>query len=130
MEILEDEATMPEGWLENESEEIDDLEAWNPKDWMTMRMVSGSMDSEQSFGYRVTGEGSSYSSSHPHIPLRLFESLKFEARNSPNSPFLTHFDSETFTTLSDSQEKYSSTSGASLSLKIAALLTSWDLLHF
>ncbi|KAI3720432.1 hypothetical protein L6452_21348 [Arctium lappa] len=38
MEILEDEATMPEGWLENESEEIDDLEALNPKDWMTMRM--------------------------------------------------------------------------------------------
>ncbi|KVI10373.1 scarecrow-like protein 21 [Cynara cardunculus var. scolymus] len=75
------------------------------------------MGSEQSFGYRVTGEGSSYSSSHPHIPLRLFESLKFEARDSPNSPFLTHFDSEIFTTLSDSQEKYSSTSGASPSLE-------------
>lgn len=57
------------------------------------------MDSEQSLRYRVSGEGSS---SHPQIPLRLFESLKFEARDSPNSPFLNHFDSETFTTLSDS----------------------------
>ncbi|KAI3714662.1 hypothetical protein L6452_21620 [Arctium lappa] len=44
MEILEDEATMPEGCLENESEEIDDLEALNPKDWMSMRMVEATIE--------------------------------------------------------------------------------------
>lgn len=33
MEILYDEATMPEEWLENEPEEIDDPEALKPEDW-------------------------------------------------------------------------------------------------
>uniref|UniRef100_A0A5B6Z754 Putative chitin-inducible gibberellin-responsive protein 1-like n=1 Tax=Davidia involucrata TaxID=16924 RepID=A0A5B6Z754_DAVIN len=77
------------------------------------------MDWHQFFGYSATGAGLSYSSSNPtvpSIPTRLFESLKFDTRNSPNSPFSTHFDSETQTTLSDSQEQHSSTenlSGAS-----------------
>lgn len=67
------------------------------------------MGSEQFYGYRLTGQSSSYSPSHPQTPLaptRLIDSLKFEARDSPKSPFLTPFDSDTFTTLS---------SGASLS---------------
>lgn len=76
------------------------------------------MDSDQIFGYRVAGADSSYSSSHPTAPTRLFGALKFETRNSPTSPFSTHFDTETFATLSDSQEQQSSTdnhSGTSLS---------------
>lgn len=74
------------------------------------------MDSHQFFGYTVTGADLSYSSSHPtvpSIPTRLFGSLKFDLRDSPNSPFSTHFDSETPTTLSDTQEQYSSTENLS-----------------
>lgn len=52
------------------------------------------MGSEQFYGYRLTGQTSS------NHPTRLIESLKSEARNSPKSPFVTPFDSETFTTLS------------------------------
>lgn len=50
-------------------------------------------------------------SSHPtvsSIPTRLFESLKFDSRNSPNSPFSTHFEADTVTAYSDSQERHSS----------------------
>lgn len=57
------------------------------------------MDSHQFFGYRASAADLSYSSSHstvPSIPTRLFGSLKFDSRNSPNSPFSTHFDSETY----------------------------------
>nr|XP_043621029.1 chitin-inducible gibberellin-responsive protein 1-like [Erigeron canadensis]XP_043621030.1 chitin-inducible gibberellin-responsive protein 1-like [Erigeron canadensis] len=60
------------------------------------------MGSEQ-YGYRLTGQGSSYptfQSQAPLVPTRLIESLKFETRDSPNSPFVNPFDSETFTTLS------------------------------
>ncbi|KAA8523753.1 hypothetical protein F0562_010176 [Nyssa sinensis] len=65
--------------------------------------------------FSVVG-GLSCSSSHPtvlSIPTRLFESSKFDIRN---SPFSTDFDSETLATFSDSQERHSSTenlSGAS-----------------
>ncbi|CAH1449845.1 unnamed protein product [Lactuca virosa] len=58
------------------------------------------MDSEQIFSYRTTGQTSSYPQTPP-IPTKLINSLKFESRNSPKSPFLTPFDSETFTALSD-----------------------------
>ncbi|PSS16242.1 Chitin-inducible gibberellin-responsive protein [Actinidia chinensis var. chinensis] len=76
------------------------------------------MDSRQFFGYGVTGADLSYSSypTVPSVPARLYESLKFGSRNSPNSPFSTHFDSENLATLSDSPEQHSSTenlSGAS-----------------
>lgn len=72
------------------------------------------MDSHQIFGYRVAAADSSYSSSHPTVPTSLFGALKFETRNSPNSPFSTRFDSDTtFTTLSDSQEQHSSTENPS-----------------
>ncbi|PSS06172.1 Chitin-inducible gibberellin-responsive protein [Actinidia chinensis var. chinensis] len=76
------------------------------------------MDSSQFFGYGVTGADLSYSS-HPNVPsvpARMSEILKFCSRNSPNSPYSTHFDSENLATLSDSQEQHSSTenlSGAS-----------------
>ncbi|KAA8526922.1 hypothetical protein F0562_008849 [Nyssa sinensis] len=75
------------------------------------------MDSHQFFGYCATGAGLSYSfyPTVPSIPTRLFESLKFDIRSLPNSPF-SHFDSESLTALSDSQEHHSSTenlSGAS-----------------
>ncbi|XP_073135952.1 scarecrow-like protein 21 [Henckelia pumila] len=43
------------------------------------------------------------------IPSRLFESLKFDPRNSPNSHFFTHFDTENLTPYFDSQEQLSST---------------------
>ncbi|KAE9458175.1 hypothetical protein C3L33_09923, partial [Rhododendron williamsianum] len=73
------------------------------------------MDSRQFLGYSVTGADFAYSShpTVPSIPARLFESLKFGSRNSPNSPFSTHFDSQTLTTFSDSQEQHSSTENLS-----------------
>ncbi|KAK3040249.1 hypothetical protein RJ639_028164 [Escallonia herrerae] len=70
------------------------------------------MDLRHFTGYGVTGADLSYSSSLPTVPLiptRLIESGKFEFRNSLNSPFSTHFDSETHVAFSDSQEQYSST---------------------
>ncbi|KAK6134935.1 hypothetical protein DH2020_031313 [Rehmannia glutinosa] len=72
------------------------------------------MDSHY-FGYSATGADLSYSS-YPtvsSIPTRLFESLKFDSRNSPNSPFSTHFDTETLTVYSDSLEQHSSTDNIS-----------------
>ncbi|KAI5333577.1 PREDICTED: scarecrow [Prunus dulcis] len=77
------------------------------------------MDSHQHFGFGVTGAGFSYTAPHstvPSLPTRLLGSLKFDIGNSPNSPFSTHFDSDTLTTLSDGREQHSSTenlSGAS-----------------
>ncbi|KAL6205595.1 PREDICTED: scarecrow-like protein 21 [Fragaria vesca subsp. vesca] len=74
------------------------------------------MDSHQHFGFSATGAGLSFTSSHPtvpSIPNRLLGSLKFDIGNSPNSPFSTHFDSDTVTTLSDSQEQLSSTENLS-----------------
>ncbi|KAI3466195.1 hypothetical protein Pfo_022858 [Paulownia fortunei] len=72
------------------------------------------MDSHY-FGYSVTGAGLSYSSYSPasSIPTRLFRSFKFDPRNSPNSPFSSHFDTETLTRNSDSQEQNSSTDNLS-----------------
>lgn len=61
------------------------------------------MGPEQIYGYRLTGQGLPYSPSYPQKPVaptQLIESLKFEARDSPNCPFVSPFDSETFTTLS------------------------------
>ncbi|KAK6157147.1 hypothetical protein DH2020_011395 [Rehmannia glutinosa] len=72
------------------------------------------MDSHY-FGYSATGADLSYST-YPtvsSIPTRLFESLKFDSRNSPNSPFSTHFDTETLTVYSDSLEQHSSTDNIS-----------------
>ncbi|KAH7860208.1 hypothetical protein Vadar_010660 [Vaccinium darrowii] len=73
------------------------------------------MDASHFFGFNVSSADLSYSS-HPTVPsihASLFESLKFGSRNSPNSPFSTHFDTETLTTLSDSQEQHSSTGNLS-----------------
>ncbi|CAA0816252.1 Scarecrow-like transcription factor PAT1 [Striga hermonthica] len=67
------------------------------------------MDSRY-FEYSVTGTDLSYSS-HPtfsSIPTRLSESLKFGFRNSPNSPFSTHFETDTLTVLADTFEHQSS----------------------
>lgn len=73
------------------------------------------MDSHQFIGYSVAGANLSYPSysTAPSVPNRLYGSLKFDLRNSPNSPFLSHFDSETHTTLSDGQEQHSSTENLS-----------------
>ncbi|XP_057766522.1 scarecrow-like protein 21 [Salvia miltiorrhiza] len=49
--------------------------------------------------------------SHPtvsSIPTRLFESLKFDSRNSPNSPFSPHFEADAITVYIDNQEQHSS----------------------
>ncbi|KAK7825295.1 chitin-inducible gibberellin-responsive protein 1 isoform X2 [Quercus suber] len=74
------------------------------------------MDSRQLFGIGVTSAGISFTSSHPtvsSIPTRLLGSLKFDFGNSPNSPFSSHFDSDTLTALSDGQEQHSSTENLS-----------------
>lgn len=74
------------------------------------------MGSRQFFELGVTGASLSFTSSYPtvpSIPNRLLESLKFDIGNSPNSPFLTQFDSDTLTALSDSQEQHSSTENLS-----------------
>lgn len=74
------------------------------------------MDLKGLFGHNKATTSSNPTA--PSIHTRLFGSLKFDSRDSPNSPFSTHFDSEIQTTLSDSQEQYNSTenlSGASSS---------------
>ncbi|KAJ6980108.1 hypothetical protein NC653_028051 [Populus alba x Populus x berolinensis] len=75
------------------------------------------MGSHQHFGYGVTGAGLSYSSSYPSVPSmpdRLFGSLKLDIGNSTSSPFSTQFDCDTnATTVSDSQDRYSSTQNLS-----------------
>ncbi|KAK7401885.1 hypothetical protein VNO78_13726 [Psophocarpus tetragonolobus] len=69
------------------------------------------MDSQQLFSFgSVTSAGLPYMSSFPTVPSlpkRLLGSLKYDTGNSPNSPFSTHFDSDTLSALSDSQEQYS-----------------------
>ncbi|GER53345.1 GRAS family transcription factor [Striga asiatica] len=72
------------------------------------------MDSRY-FEYSVSGTDLSYSS-HPtfsSIPTRLSESLKLGFRNSPNSPFSTHFETETLTVLADTFEHQTSTDNLS-----------------
>ncbi|KAJ1441932.1 hypothetical protein SESBI_01141 [Sesbania bispinosa] len=70
------------------------------------------MDSEQFFSFSVTSSaGVPYSSSYPTIsPIhnRLLGSLKLDIGSSPNSALSTHFDSDTLSSLSDSQEQHSS----------------------
>ncbi|XP_011095306.1 scarecrow-like protein 21 [Sesamum indicum] len=72
------------------------------------------MDSHY-LGYSVTGADLPYSS-YPtvsSIPKRLFESLRFDSRNSPNSPFSTPFETESLTVFSESQEQHSSSDNLS-----------------
>ncbi|KAK4255630.1 hypothetical protein QN277_008607 [Acacia crassicarpa] len=70
------------------------------------------MESHQIFSYSENDTGLISSSSHPafsSVPSRLPESLKIDLGNSPNSSFPNHFDSDSLSTLSDSQDnnKYS-----------------------
>ncbi|XAR56627.1 hypothetical protein NMG60_11037184 [Bertholletia excelsa] len=76
------------------------------------------MEPHQFFGYGMTGADLSYSSNPAvqSLPAQLFRPLKFDFQDSPNSPFSTYHNFETFTTLIDSPEQHSSTenlSGAS-----------------
>ncbi|KAK4355296.1 hypothetical protein RND71_024267 [Anisodus tanguticus] len=74
------------------------------------------MESHHLYGYGVTGANLSYSYSKtttPSLPNRLLGTLKFDSRNSPNSPFANYFDPGTPTTLSDSLEQHSSTENIS-----------------
>lgn len=75
------------------------------------------MDSRQS-GYSSTGTDlpySTYPATATSIPTRVFGTLKFDSRNSPNSPFSIPFDTEIVPTYSDSQEQHSSTDTLSVS---------------
>ncbi|CAL0322947.1 unnamed protein product [Lupinus luteus] len=65
------------------------------------------MDSQQIFSYNLTSAGLPYMSSFPTIQSlpNSFGSLNFDIGNSPNSPFSTYFDSDTFTALSGSPEQ-------------------------
>ncbi|XP_057963227.1 scarecrow-like protein 21 [Malania oleifera] len=74
------------------------------------------MDSHLLSGFGATGGSLSHTSSHPTVsstPTWLLGSLKFDFGNSPTSSFSTHFDSDTPTTLSDSQDQHSSTESPS-----------------
>ncbi|XP_009788119.1 scarecrow-like protein 21 [Nicotiana tabacum] len=75
------------------------------------------MESHHLYGYGVTGANLSYSYSKAAtttpLPNRLLGTLKFESRNSPNSPFANYFDPDTPTTLSDSLEQHRSTENIS-----------------
>lgn len=82
------------------------------------------MDS-QYFGYSVCGTELTYP---PHstissIPPKLFESLTFDSRNSPTSPFSTQFDTESVPAFSDSQEQHSSSDNFS---EVAPSVSSMD----
>ncbi|KAL2331552.1 hypothetical protein Fmac_019133 [Flemingia macrophylla] len=68
------------------------------------------MDSQQLFSFDVSSAGLPYMSSFPTLPSlpnKLLGPLKYDTGYSPNSPFSTHLDSDTFSALSDSQEQYS-----------------------
>lgn len=70
------------------------------------------MESQKLVGYGLTAASIPYPTSHPtvpSIPNRLFGSLKFEIGNSPDSPFMTQFETETLSTVSENQEQHSST---------------------
>ncbi|XP_042517981.1 chitin-inducible gibberellin-responsive protein 1-like [Macadamia integrifolia] len=74
------------------------------------------MDSHQHFRYGSTGAEISYDFSHiTSSPISEWAvgPLKFKSDSSPNTPLPTHFDSDTFTSLSNSQEQYSSTENLS-----------------
>ncbi|XP_043689653.1 chitin-inducible gibberellin-responsive protein 1-like [Telopea speciosissima] len=78
------------------------------------------MDSHQHFRYGSTGADISYDSHITPSPISDWAvgPLKFNSDSSPISPLSTHFDGDTFASLSNSQEQYSSTenlSGAGLS---------------
>ncbi|KAF8410932.1 hypothetical protein HHK36_003469 [Tetracentron sinense] len=64
----------------------------------------------------MTGMDISYEFPHattPTIPEWVVGPMKFDLGNSPNSPLLTHFDCDTFSTLSNSEEQFSSTENLS-----------------
>ncbi|KAB2615756.1 chitin-inducible gibberellin-responsive protein 1-like [Pyrus ussuriensis x Pyrus communis] len=66
---------------------------------------------DQHFRFRATGAGLSHTAPLPTVqslPKRLLGTLKFDIKNSSNTPFSTDFDSDTLTTLSNSQEQHSS----------------------
>ncbi|CAJ2659972.1 unnamed protein product [Trifolium pratense] len=68
------------------------------------------MDSQQLYSYSMT-TGLPYMQSFPTIPSLqngLFGSLKVGVGNSPDSPFSSHFDSDTLSAFSDSHEHYNS----------------------
>lgn len=71
------------------------------------------MDSHQFIAYGADLSFSSFPQSSS-VPTTLFDSLKFESRSSPNSPFGNYFDPQTPTALSDSQELHSSTENLSV----------------
>lgn len=69
------------------------------------------MDSQKLFSFSVTGSGNPFSPSYstiPSLPSTFLGPLKFDTGNSPNSPFSNHFDSDSLSTLSDSQEQQGS----------------------
>ncbi|XP_043694927.1 chitin-inducible gibberellin-responsive protein 1-like [Telopea speciosissima] len=73
------------------------------------------MDSHQHFRYGVTGADISYKFSHIASAISEWTvgPLRFNSESLPNSPLSTHFDCDTFTSLSNSQEQYSSTENLS-----------------
>ena len=66
------------------------------------------MDSQQFYSFGVTNAGLPYMSSFPSLPNSLLGSLKVGFGNSPNSPFSSHYDSDTFSAFSESHEQHNS----------------------
>ncbi|KAK2369761.1 scarecrow protein [Trifolium repens] len=69
------------------------------------------MDSQQLYSYSMTNTGLPYMQSFSTIPSLqngLLGSLKVGVGNSPDSPFSSHFDSDTYSAFSDGHEHYNS----------------------
>lgn len=66
------------------------------------------MDSQQLYSYSMSNAGLPYMSSFPSLPNGLLGSLKVGFGNSPDSPFSSHFDSDTLSAFSDSHEQHNS----------------------
>ncbi|XP_010267831.1 PREDICTED: chitin-inducible gibberellin-responsive protein 1-like [Nelumbo nucifera] len=76
------------------------------------------MDLHQLFRYNANDADLSCDFSHATTPVTsewMIRPMKFNLDSSPDSPLSTHFDCDTFTSLSNSQEQYSSTGTDNLS---------------
>ncbi|KAI7756308.1 hypothetical protein M8C21_029545 [Ambrosia artemisiifolia] len=86
------------------------------------------MGSEQFYSYRLTSQRSSYSSANPKVtvgPSTPIESQQFEARDSPNCPLSTPFESDTYTILSSESTLMDPEEEAPMPMNLPSGQTRW-----